>query len=350
MTEASESPNKNPLVSVVMPIYGVEKFVAEAVDSVLSQTFTDFEFIIVDDVSPDDSRKICEAYDDERIRIVIHEKNRGLAGARNTGIRHARGRYIALLDSDDKWTMDKLEKHVEHLNNAPNVGVSFARSIFMNEDGELMNTYQMPKLSGITPEHLLCRNPIGNGSAPVIRKAVFNDIAFQADFYGETEDYFFDDRFRQSEDIECWIRIASLTEWDIEGLSDPLTVYRLNSGSLSANIPKQLATWEAVMKKAEEHSPELVARAGGLARAYQLRYLSRQAIRLQDGKMALSLVAQAIKQSPSILWREPSRTLMTVGAALLQRVTPAAVYRSMEPVAIRLLGSTQRLRIALAKS
>jgi len=317
--------NDEPLVSVVMPIYGVERFVAEAVDSVLSQTFTDFEFIIVDDVSPDNSRAICEEYNDERIRIVVHETNRGLAGARNTGIRQARGKYIALLDSDDKWTMDKLEKHVAHLNESPKVGVSFARSVFMNEDGELMNTYQMPKLSGITPEHLLCRNPIGNGSAPVIRREVFSDIAYEDNLYGETEDYFFDDNFRQSEDIECWIRIASLTDWEIEGLSEPLTVYRLNSGSLSANIPKQLATWEAVIDKARIHSPELVNRAGGLARAYQLRYLSRQAIRLQDGKMALSLVCQAIKQEPSIVWREPSRTLMTVGAALLQRLTPKKI-------------------------
>ena len=339
-----------PLVSVVMPIYGVERFVAEAIDSVLEQTFTDFEFIIVDDVSPDSSRSICEAYSDERIRIIVHEKNRGLAGARNTGIREARGKYIALLDSDDKWTANKLEQHVAHLNNSPKVGVSFSRSVFMNEAGDLMNTYQMPKLSGITPDHLLCRNPIGNGSAPVIRREVFTDIAYEDNLYGETEDYFFDDNFRQSEDIECWIRIASLTDWSIEGLSEPLTVYRLNSGSLSANIPKQLATWEAVMDKVRIHSPELFARSGGLARAYQLRYLSRQAIRLQDGKMALSLVSQAIKQSPSIVWREPSRTLMTVGAALLQRITPNAVYDSLEPLAIRILGSTQRLRIALARN
>ena len=350
MNQEIDNKLPTPLVSVVMPIYGVERFVAEAIDSVLSQTFTDFEFLIVDDVSPDGSRSICEEYSDERMRIIVHEKNRGLAGARNTGIRQARGKYIALLDSDDKWTMDKLEKHVEHLNQSPKVGVSFSRSVFMNEEGELMNTYQMPKLSGITPEHLLCRNPIGNGSAPVIRREVFADIAYEDNLYGETEDYFFDDNFRQSEDIECWIRIASLTNWSIEGLSEPLTVYRLNSGSLSANIPKQLATWEAVIDKARIHSPALVHNAGGLARAYQLRYLSRQAIRLQDGKMALSLVCQAIKQEPSIVWREPSRTLMTVGAALLQRVTPKAVYRSLEPAAIRVLGSTQRLRIALARN
>jgi len=346
----SNPSKQNPLVSVVMPIYGVERFVAEAIDSVLAQSFTDFEFIIVDDVSPDKSREICESYSDKRIKIISHTSNRGLAGARNTGIRQAKGKYIALLDSDDKWTPEKLEKHVAHLDSSPAVGVSFSRSVFMNEAGENMNTYQMPKLSGITPEYLLCRNPIGNGSAPVIRREVFNDIAYQARLYEDTEVFYFDDLFRQSEDIECWIRIAATTDWKIEGLTEALTVYRLNSGSLSANIPKQLATWEAVIDKANEHSPELIERAGGLAKAYQLRYLSRQAIRLQDGKTALSLVCQAIKQAPSILWREPSRTLMTLGTALLQRLTPNAVYRTLEPVAIRILGSTQRFRIAMARS
>lgn len=335
-----------PKVTVVMPIYGVEKFVADAVESVLHQTFTDFEFIIVDDLSPDKSRDICEQYDDPRIQIVRHSENRGLAGARNTGIRNATGEYIALLDSDDIWEPEKLERHVEHLDSNAAIGISFSRSAFINEDGEHLNTYQMPKLTGITAEHLLCRNPIGNGSAPVIRRSVFDDIEFTENLYGEDEKFYFDDQFRQSEDIECWIRIASLTDWDIEGLTDPLTLYRLNSGSLSANIPKQLATWEAVMKKASGHSPELIEKEGGLARAFQLRYLARQAIRLQDGKMAVSMVWQALRQDIRILTREPSRTLITVAAALTQCIFPKKLYRLLEPVAVNIVGHSQKLRMA----
>jgi len=335
-----------PKVSVVMPIYGVEKFVAAAVESVLAQTFTDFEFIIVDDVSPDRSAEICAEYDDPRIRIVRHAENRGLAGARNTGIREAIGDYLALLDSDDLWEPEKLKSHVAHLDGNAAIGVSFARSAFIDEAGNRLNTYQMPKLTGITAEHLLCRNPIGNGSAPVVRRAVFEDIGFIENFYGSDETYYFDDRFRQSEDIECWIRIAALTDWQIEGLSEPLTLYRLNSGSLSANIPKQLATWEAVIDKAREHSPDLIAREGSLARAFQLRYLARQAIRLKDGRMALSMCIASFRENPRVLLREPSRTLVTWAAAITQCLLPKAVYRHVEPLAVQLVGSTQRLRIA----
>ena len=335
-----------PKVSVVMPIYGVEKFVDSAIESVLAQSFKDFEFIIVDDVSPDRSLEIAQSYDDPRIRIISHKENRGLAGARNTGIRSAQGAYIALLDSDDMWESDKLSLHTTHLDHDKTVGVSFSRSAFINEEGVRLNTYQMPKLTGITAEHLLCRNPIGNGSAPVIRREVFEDVSFTENLYGTDETFYFDDRFRQSEDIECWIRIASLTDWKIEGLSEALTLYRLNSGSLSANIPKQLATWEAVIEKARSHSPELIKAEGGLAKAFQLRYLARQAIRLQDGSLALSLCMQSIKQDYRVLVREPSRTLVTLAAALTQCVIPQRLYAKLEPLAIQVVGHSQKLRIA----
>jgi len=91
-----------PRVSVIMPVYHVEAYVGIAIQSVLNQSFTDFELIIVDDGGHDNSVAICRGFDDERIRIVS-QKNRGVAGARNTGIAQARGAYIALLDSDDIW-------------------------------------------------------------------------------------------------------------------------------------------------------------------------------------------------------------------------------------------------------
>lgn len=336
-----------PKVSVVMPVYGVEKFVAAAIDSVLSQTFTDFEFIIVDDCSPDGSLAICQSYKDPRMRIVSHENNRGLAGARNTGIRHAHGEYIALLDSDDMWLPEKLEKHVKHLDTNPDVGVSFSRSAFVDEAGMPMNAYQMPKLKDIDVDHLLCRNPVGNGSAPVLRATVLADIRTEENLYGDMEAYYFDDTFRQSEDIECWIRIAATTQWRFEGLSEALTLYRLNAGGLSANIPKQLASWDAVMDKTRSYAPDLISRSGKLARAFQLRYLARQAIRLKDGTLATQYVLDALRENPRIFFKEPGRTSITLVAALIQRVLPGAVYKIFEPAAIQVVGVSQKLRIAL---
>ena len=124
-----------PKISVIMPVYNVERFVADAVRSVLAQSFEDFELLIIDDVSPDSSIAICLSFDDPRIRIIRHRQNRGLAGARNTGIRHAEGDFLAFIDSDDCWHAEKLKRHVAHLNEHPDVGVSFSRSAFIDEDG-----------------------------------------------------------------------------------------------------------------------------------------------------------------------------------------------------------------------
>jgi glycosyltransferase involved in cell wall biosynthesis len=335
-----------PKISVIMPVYNVERFVADAVRSVLDQSFEDFELLIIDDLSPDDSIAICQSFDDPRIRIIHHRQNRGLAGARNTGVRHAQGDFLAFIDSDDCWHAEKLKRHIAHLNKHPEVGVSFSRSAFIDEDGVPNNCYQMPRLTDIDPGYYLCRNPIGNGSAPVIRREVFSDICFCDDSSGTMEDWYFDERLRRSEDIECWIRIVLTTDWVIEGIPEALTLYRLNAGGLSACLLQQLESWEQVIEKTRSYAPEFVAEWERPARAYQLRYLARQAIRLHDGKMAVQLVHRALRTDPRILLREPSRTIVTIGAAWLLRLSPRRLYKALEEIAQRLIGTVQVRRIA----
>ena len=150
-----------PIVSVVMPVYNTAKYVQAAIDSVLTQTFRNFELLIIDDAGSDESIALCRAYDDPRIRI-ISQSNRGLAGARNTGIRNAKGQFIALLDSDDLWEPQKLERHVEHLRSAPHVGISYAASKLIDDDAQLLRIVQRPKLKNVTPRDVFLRNPIGN--------------------------------------------------------------------------------------------------------------------------------------------------------------------------------------------
>ena len=103
---------KTPYFSVIVPMYNVQRYIKLCIDSILNQTFKDFEIIIVDDVSTDDSYKIChERYGkNEKVRIIRHEKNQGLGPSRNTGIKHARGKYIYFLDSDDLIMPNTLEK------------------------------------------------------------------------------------------------------------------------------------------------------------------------------------------------------------------------------------------------
>jgi glycosyltransferase involved in cell wall biosynthesis len=308
-----------PVISIVMPVYNTAKYVEAAIESVLAQTFVDFELLIIDDAGPDNSIELCRAYSDPRIRI-ISQANRGLAGARNTGIRHARGQYIALLDSDDLWEPEKLERHIEHLWQSPDVGISYAASRMIDDDGNFLRIVQRPKLKDVTARDVFLRNPVGNGSAPVIRRQVFEDIAFINEDRNELD--YFDESFRQSEDIECWCRMALMTKWQFEGIAGAYTRYRINEGGLSANVVKQFETWSRVKARVSELNPKFADKWGPYAEAYQKRYLARRCFRMGEGALAWSLMKEALQICPRILIQEPAKTLTTIVAALVLRLRP----------------------------
>ena len=304
-------------VSVIIPVYNAEKYIAATVQSVLSQTYRNFEIIIVDDGTPDNSVKICQQFNDSRIKIV-HQKNRGLPGARNTGIRHAQGDYLAFLDADDIWLPEKLEKHVEHLDNSPTVGISFCYSAFINEKGNSTGICQKPrKLYDITPSYVLCRNPVGNGSAAVIRREVFEDIKFQDNLYGILEDFYFDEGLRRAEDIECWLRISIRTHWRHEGIPEVLTCYRITTSGLSANALTQLRALEEVVEMTRSYAPDIIARCEKAAKAYHLRYTVRRLVSLGDGLTAAKLFNQVLANHWRILLEEPIKTVLTGTAAYI---------------------------------
>ena len=308
---------KPPVVSVVMPVYQVEAYVAEAIRSVLAQSFADFELLIVDDGGKDRSLDICRSFTDPRIRI-LSQANRGLAGARNTGILAARGRYIAFLDSDDRFAPDKLALHVIHLDTNPDVGVSFSPSRFIDREGQPMRLKMTPQLEGITPEHIFCRNPVGNGSAPVIRAAALATIA-HAPPHEPDRLWHFDETLRQSEDIECWLRLALKGGVKFAGIAPALTEYRVGGGGLSSQILRQYESWLGVVERLRAYAPEFVEAHLPRARAYQLRYLARRAVQLGDAGMALTLLREGLQSSKRPLIEEPVKSLVTVGAALAGR-------------------------------
>ncbi|MEB3338759.1 MAG: glycosyltransferase family 2 protein [Leptolyngbyaceae bacterium] len=336
-------------VSVIISVYGVEAYIAAAVRSVLAQTYINFELLIIDDGSPDRSVAICEEFTDPRITI-IRQANRGLAGARNTGIRHAQGEYLAFLDGDDLWLPEKLERHVQHLEASPTVGVSFSRSAFIDQAGNPLGTYLMSPLTDIDLPCLLRGSPIGNGSAPVIRREVFAAIKFQDPQFqdprtGDFEDFYFDEQFRRSEDIECWLRIVLQTAWKIEGIPEPLTLYRVNTGGLSANFLRQLESWQQVLRKIRTYAPEQIIPLEPMAMAYEFRYLARSAIRMQSGDVAMPLIHRALCTYPAILCEEPRRTLSIWTAACLLWLMPLSLYRRVESLGAKLIGNRQKQRI-----
>jgi glycosyltransferase involved in cell wall biosynthesis len=328
--------NSIPMISVVIPMFNVGKYIEESIKSVLSQTYHNFELILVDDGCTDNTLDLVDKFDDPRIRL-IKQHNRGLSGARNTGIDASRGFYVALLDADDFWAPEKLAKHLHHLNTHPEVGVSYCPSLLVDEEGKALGIGQYPKLTNISSQNVFCRNPVGNGSAPVIRRSLLNEIGYFGVKQDKYRKMYFDESLRQSEDIELWTRIVLTTRWKFEGIAEPLTYYRVNEGGLSANIPKQLASWQHAVNQNREKKPAFFEKNYKLAKAYQLRYLARRAIQSDSKLVGLSLIIQALYCDLRILIQEPSRTCITFASALL-KLLPIKIYNFIERTAMGYLG------------
>lgn len=310
-----------PLVTVVIPMYNVANYILDAINSVLQQSYSHFEVLCIDDGSPDHSVALVESCTDPRVHL-IRQKNRGLAGARNTGLNHANGEYIALLDADDLWHTDKLKHHVAQMQNDLDIDISYCPSLFMDDYGNKLEIGQFPKLTKITAKDILCRNPVGNGSAAVLRASFLNKIRHSKTNNPEKRIEFFDERLRQSEDIEFWLRCALTYQAKFEGVPDALTFYRINEDGLSANLDKQLASWyEAMDFNTKQHSA-FFERWFSLAEAYQFRYLARRAIKSGMSHQALFFLKKALSTNVRVLTEEPKRTLSTLFCAALLKTTP----------------------------
>jgi len=313
-----------PMATIVVPAFNVAATLPETLAALQAQTLRDIEIVVIDDESTDSTPQIAAAFAarDSRIR-VIRQANRGLAGARNSGIAVARAPYIGFCDADDLWEPGKIAAHVAHLDRAPTVGLSYSGSRLIDDAGRDIGIKQAPRLTGVTAAHVFRRNPVGNGSAAVMRRDTARAIAWRP--AGETErDWVFDETFRQSEDIECWLRLMLTTDWDLEGLPGALVSYRVNGAGLSAATDKQLASWERMVTKLTPVAPDFFAAHAPGARAYQLRYLARRAISSRDGGRASTLVGTALRQSPRPLWEEPIKTGTTLAAALALGLVTAA--------------------------
>jgi len=237
-----------------------------------------------------------------------------------------------------------LQTHVQHLLATPDVGVSYSQSNFMDESGRAIGLLQRPKLTDITAADILCRNPIGNGSAPVIRRRVLDEIKYSSWINGVEESFYFDESLQHSEDIECWVRIATTTQWKFEGVGLPLTWYRAKAVGLSANLRAQYRSWTKVIWKVKRYAPTLIHDFGSRAHAYQLRYLARRAIRSRKASTSVRLIHNAILTNGLILVAEPRRTILTLLCSWLLVILPAKTYEFFEHLALAAMIRLSRIR------
>ena len=211
-------------VSVVMSVYNGEKYLKETIESILKQTFTNFEFIIINDGSSDRSANIVGSYDDSRI-VFIQQENSGLAAALNRGIKIAKGKYIARMDADDRSHPERLFKQIEFMNEHPNCVLLGTQAIVMKEDGEELFKTTLPTSDKTIKSYLPLRNPFYHGSV-MFRKTVFQE----AGGYDEEVIHFI-------EDIILWNKLSTLGK--MNNLEGAYYYYRLVPDSLS-NRPRRV--------------------------------------------------------------------------------------------------------------
>ena len=211
-----------PHISVVLPAYNAEKYLDQAVRSILAQTFTDFELIIVDDGSIDKTLAIAHNYTDPRIRVIANTENRGLAASCNIGWKAATGEFIARQDADDYSYPTRFEKQIAYLLKNPKVGILGTNRQTINRKGKIRDHKPLPEQAVF--DDLLHRNLVVHGSA-LIRRSVLEQVGG------------YDEWFRLSQDYDLWLRIADRIAW-IKSLPEALYVIREHGESSTAKDPR----------------------------------------------------------------------------------------------------------------
>lgn len=210
------------LVSIVMPAYNCEKYVVEAINSILAQTHQNWELLVLDDGSKDNTLQVINEFGnrDSRIRPLQNEKNMGVSATRNRGIELASGEWIAFLDSDDMWEPSKLEKQfkVAEENSAEFL---FTGSSYINEEGEpFKGIFEVP--DKVSYKKLRNQN-VMSCSSVIIKKKFFDNIKMEKD--------------EMHEDYAVWLRILKLGV-TAYGVNEPLLIYRISRNSKSGNKMK----------------------------------------------------------------------------------------------------------------
>lgn len=179
--------DQTELCSIIMPAYNSEKYISEAIESVLKQTYTNWELLIVNDCSTDNTEEIIKSYQQRKtkIKLINQKENQGVANARNTGIQNAKGKYIAFLDADDIWREEKLQKQIQILQNS-NADITYTAYLMIDETGKTIKKRSVKETLKL--KDLLKENSIIFSSV-VCKREILKDKNFKSEWYHE--DYIF---------------------------------------------------------------------------------------------------------------------------------------------------------------
>ncbi len=219
------------VVSVVMPVYNGERFLAEAVESILSQTLSTFEFIIVNDGSTDGTAAWLNGVSDRRVKVLTNETNKGIIFSLNKGIRESIGEFIARMDADDISFPDRLEQQVRFLRSHGTVAAVGGQTVLIDEKGNQTGEGKYPSNWESIKKSLFIHNPFAHGS-----------VLLRREFLGSGDVY--DPRFLHNEDYNLWLRLASAHQ--LENLPSVVLKRRVHGQNITVQKEKELVYYRRV--------------------------------------------------------------------------------------------------------
>ncbi|BAZ10229.1 putative glycosyl transferase [Calothrix sp. NIES-4071] len=276
-------------VSVIIPAYNAMRYLPQTLDSVLQQTFTDFEVVIVNDGSSDNIAEWAPQLKDSRVRLIT-QANQGVSAARNKGIANSTGEYIAFLDADDLWAPEYLEKQFNYLDKHPHVGVVYTWTKLIDEFGKPINRIFASHAEGMIWKKLLNDDVISTGSSAMVRRLCIDDIGG------------FDTQLAHAEDLDFWLRIAKKYEFAV--IKEPLSSYRQHPGSVTKNRDKMMRGLQTVYEKAFATAPLDMLYLRN--QAYANLFIGFAWLAIDDGNILIASKYrnQAFLQYPFVCFRE----------------------------------------------
>ncbi|MCJ8280166.1 MAG: glycosyltransferase [Rivularia sp. ALOHA_DT_140] len=259
-----------PCCSIIIPAYNAIKYLPETLESVLKQSFTDFEVFIIDDGSYDNIVEWVDGIQDSRVKF-ISQKNKGVSAARNLGISNASGEYIAFLDADDLWESSKLEKQLQYLAENPSVGLIHAEMALIDEESKSLGRKFTSDIEGNALKQLLEQNTIVTSSV-IVRRSCLEKVGN------------FDNNLTSSEDWELWVRIA--LHYSIAIIKEPLVFYRIHANNTTKNwqmLEQDLRLIEQVFQSVPEELFYLKKRTYAYSNIYL--GLAEKVIKKRDGDL-----------------------------------------------------------------
>nr|BAP91646.1 glycosyl transferase family 2 [Phormidium sp. KS] len=279
-----------PIISVVIPVYNSEKTLKETIESVLNQTFQDFELIIINDGSTDKSLEIISRIKDERLKVFSYP-NAGLSASRNRGIDLAKGEYISFIDADDLWTPDKLESQLKALLENPQAALAYSCTDCIDESGKFLGKGSYLSFSGDVRANLLLTNFVDSGSNVLIRTEALKKVGK------------FDESRKSCEDWDMWLRLA--INYSFVAVSKPQILYRMSSSSMSVNFLRMERESIEVIEKACDRDPAYFSQLKQLSKGNIYKYLLFRSLTLatkrDDCLIAAKFLWQSVRYDRSLL-------------------------------------------------